>query len=428
LQEKTKKTPDGKIWQIKGCPVRDESGEIVSVIEISDDVTELVSLEDRLRRAQKMEAIGTLAGGIAHDFNNILGAIIGYTEIAELQVPDDSKAKESLKEVLNAGHRARDLVKQILAFSRREGQERIPIQIAPIAKEALKLLRSSLPTTVEIRQKLETDTDIVEADPTQIHQVLMNLCTNAAHAMRKEGGILEVSVHNLELRRWDSESGRFDIPPGNYLRITVSDTGQGMPPEVLERIFEPYFTTKEKGEGTGLGLSVVHGIVKSYGGAITAHSEPEKGSTFHVYFPVIEKKAEVPETEEIAPVPTGNERILFIDDEPTLVDLGKQMLEGLGYKVTTRTSSIEALELFEAKSSQFDLVITDMTMPQMTGDKLAHEVKKIRADVPIILCTGFSEKISGRRDDLKIDGLLMKPVDKIKMAKTIRKVLDKAKT
>jgi PAS domain S-box-containing protein len=406
--------------------VKRENSQIIGYQGIVRDITSQKKIEAQLRQAQKMEAIGTLAGGIAHDFNNILGAIIGYTEIADLQVPKDSKAKESLKEVLNAGRRAKDLVKQILAFSRKGEQERIPIQIGPIVKEALKLLRSSLPTTIEIRQNIKSDTGIVEADPTQIHQILMNLCTNAAHAMREKGGILEVAIRNVEVGDWDSEFGQLDIPPGNYLRLTVSDMGQGMTPEVLERVFEPYYTTKEKGEGTGLGLSVVHGIVKNYGGTIRAYSELGKGSTFHVYFPVIREPAEeVPETDKVAPIPTGNERILFIDDEQSLAQLGKEMLERLGYKVTTRTSSTEALDLFKAKPDQFDLVVTDMTMPNMTGEKLAGELMKVRSDIPVIMCTGFSGRISEEEaKEIGIKAFVMKPLVMRDLAKTVRDVLD----
>jgi PAS domain S-box-containing protein len=424
---------DGRHYEILSAPLPSPDGVVDKAIEVVFDITdrkraeeESEKLQAQLQQAQKVEAIGTLAGGIAHDFNNILGAIIGYTEIADLQVSEGSKAKESLKEVLKAGRRARDLVKQILTFSRRHGQERIPVQISPIVKEALKFLRSSMPATIEISQDIESDTGIVEADPTQIHQILMNLCTNAAHAMREEGGILEVGIRNVEIGSWDSEFGRFDRPPGNYLRLTVSDTGKGMTPEVLERIFEPYFTTKEKGEGTGLGLSVVHGIVKNYGGTITAYSEPGKGTTFHVYLPVVQKEAEgVPKIAEFAPIPTGNEHILFIDDEPALVEMGKQMLERLGYKVTTRTSSMEALELFKAKPDQFDLVITDMTMPHMTGERLAGEIINIRSDIPVVICTGYSVRISEEKaKDMGIKAFVMKPFVIRDLAKTVREVLE----
>ncbi|MBW1796659.1 MAG: PAS domain S-box protein, partial [Deltaproteobacteria bacterium] len=285
---------------------RANDGSILAYQGIIHDMTEHKKLEAQLLQAQKMEAIGTLAGGIAHDFNNILGAIIGYTEIASLQVAEDDKAKESLKEVLKAGRRATDLVKQVLAFSRKGEQERIPVQISPIVKEALKLLRASLPTTIEFRQNIESDTGIVEADPTQIHQILMNLCTNAGHAMREEGGVLEVGIRDVEVGSWDSESGYLDMTPGPYLLLTVSDTGEGMTPEVLGRIFDPYFTTKEKGVGTGLGLAVVHGIVKIHGGTIRAYSEPGKGTTFHVYLPRIKEAKEMAEVESRPGViPTG---------------------------------------------------------------------------------------------------------------------------
>jgi PAS domain S-box-containing protein len=420
------KSRDGtEILCVLTATVKRENDRIIGYQGIIRDMTEQKKLEAQLQQAQKMEAIGTLAGGIAHDFNNILGAIIGYTEIADLQVPEDNKAKESLKEVLKAGRRARDLVKQILAFSRKGEQERIPIQISPIVKEALKLLRSSLPTTIEIRQDIKSDTGIVEADPTQIHQIMMNLCTNASHAMRENGGILEVGIRNVEVGSWDSESGYLDMTPGPYLLLSISDTGQGMTPEVLERILEPYYTTKEKGEGTGLGLSVVHGIVKNYGGTITAYSEPGKGSTFHVYLPVIQEKAEFPEIAEVAPIPTGNEHILFIDDEPALVEIDKQMLERLGYEVTTRTSSMEALELFRTKPDQFDLVITDMTMPHMTGERLANELMNIRSDIPVIICTGYSELISEEKaKEMGIRAFVMKPLVIRDLAKTVRGVLE----
>ena len=405
---------------------RANDGSILAYQGVIRDMTEHKKLESQLRQAQKMEAIGTLAGGIAHDFNNILGAIIGYTEIASLQVPEDNKAKESLKEVMKAGRRARDLVKQILAFSRKGEQERIPVQISLIVKEALKLLRSSLPTTVEIRQNIESDTGIVEADPTQIHQILMNLCTNAGHAMREEGGVLEVGIRNVEVGSWDSELGYLDMTPGPYLLLTVSDTGEGMTPEMLERIFDPYFTTKEKGVGTGLGLAVIHGIVKSHGGTIRAYSEPGKGTTFHAYLPRIKEAKEMAEVESRPGViPTGHERVLFIDDEPVLVEIGKQMLERLGYEVTTRTSSIEALELFRAKPDQFDLVITDMTMPNMTGDKLSRELMQIRSDIPVIICTGYSERITeDKAKGMGIKAFVMKPIVIRDLANTVRKALD----
>jgi nitrogen-specific signal transduction histidine kinase len=370
-----------------------------------------------------MEAIGTLAGGIAHDFNNILGAIIGYTEMALYEAPASSKNRNNMEEVLKAGHRAKDLVQQILAFSRQSEQERQPVLIHLIIKEALKLLRASLPSTIEIRQNIRTDLGAVLADPTQIHQVMMNLCTNAHHAMSEKGGMLGVTLSDVELDVKEVVAYP-DLKPGSYLKLTVSDTGQGMDPNVIERIFDPYFTTKEKGVGTGLGLAVVHGIVKSHGGMITVQSEKGKGSAFQVFFPVVKTQVK-PEAKTMESLHTGNERILFVDDEQALVDLGKKMLESLGYRAECRMSSIEALESFRSQPDKFDLVITDMTMPNMTGERLAKEMMGIRPDIPIILCTGYSERITREEAmELGIKEFVLKPFKINDFANTIRKVLD----
>jgi PAS domain S-box-containing protein len=405
-------------------PIKNNSGEIINFVAVKRDVTEEIKLEDKLRQAQKMEAIGTLAGGIAHDFNNILSAIMGYTELAEYETPEGSKTRDKLKEVLKAGHRAKDLVKQILAFSRQGDQERKPLQINHIVKEALKLLRASLPTTIEIQQNIETDSGIIEADPTQIHQVLMNLCTNAAHAMNNKGGVLVVSVGNVELENKEMGLEYPNVPPGRYVRLTIRDTGHGMSAEIVDRIFDPYFTTKQKGEGTGLGLAVVHGIVKSYGGVITVDSQIGKGSTFNIYLPAIERKIEEEKRTREA-IPKGHQRILFVDDEPSLVDIGRKMLGHLGHEVIVRTSSLEALEAFRNDPERFDLVITDKTMPQMTGFDLARELKQIRQDIPVILCTGFSDTTdSDEAKAMGISGLVMKPIVMREMAKIIKEVFD----
>jgi len=398
---------------------------VVGVQAIVEDISERKKLEVQLLQAQKMEAIGTLAGGIAHDFNNILAAIMGYTELANLDVPEGSNARYKLNEVLKASHRAKDLVRQILAFSHQGRQERKPVEMSPLIKEILRLLRASLPSIIEIRQHIDTDTDIIETDPTQIHQVLMNLCTNAAHAMRENGGVLEVSLKKVDMDGF-AVAQHPDFQPGSYLRLSVSDTGHGMTREVLKRIFDPYFTTKEVGEGTGLGLAVVHGIVKSHEGAITVYSEPGKGSTFQVYFPRIDRAKGVEATQRAEPFPMGKQEcILFVDDEQPLADMGKQMLEHLGYRVAVRMSSIEALKLFQAQPKRFDLVITDMTMPNMTGDKLSRELMGIRPDIPIILCTGFSERITAEKvQELGIREFAMKPLLMSDLAKTIRRVLD----
>jgi PAS domain S-box-containing protein len=391
---------------------------------IIHDLSERKKLESQLLQAQKMEAIGTLAGGIAHDFNNILAIIMGYAQLISWDIPEGSKVSKGLNEVLKASRRARDLVQQILTFSRRSSQERKPVEIGPIVKETLKLLKATLPSTIEIRQRLESNSDVIETDPSQIHQVLMNLCTNAAYAMRENGGILEVSLGEVDLE--ESISATYpDLQAGPYVRMSVSDTGHGIPPELLKRIFDPYFTTKPVGEGTGLGLAVVHGIIKSHGGEITVHSEPGKGTTFHVYLPRMDGAQEIAGSQEPTPLPLGNqERVLLIDDEKALADVGKQMLEQLGYKVTVRTSSIEALELFRTQPERFDLVITDMTMPNMTGDKLAREMVRLRPGIPIILCTGFSEHVTEEKiKKIGIREFVMKPMVMSDLAKTVRRVL-----
>jgi CheY-like chemotaxis protein len=314
------------------------------------------------------------------------------------------------------------LVRQILAFSRQAVYESKPVQIKHITKEALNLLRATLPTTIEIRQDIQSDSAVV-ADPTQIHQVLMNLCTNAGQAMEEKGGTLHVNLVDMQLDS-DFTVKHPGIKPRPYIKLTVSDTGHGMAPDMLGKIFDPYFSTKEPGEGTGLGLSIVHGIVKSCGGTVTAYSEPERGSTFNVFLPVLEKKAEGGGRLD-EPAPRGTERILFIDDEETLADMGKQMLESLGYEVTTRSDGMEALELFRSQPDRFDFVITDMTMPKLTGENLAIELMRIRPDIPVILCTGFSAKISEETAKaLGIRAFLMKPFLKRDVAKTIRRVLD----
>jgi PAS domain S-box-containing protein len=407
----------------------DKYGKLKSAMVVAHDITdrkraleEKSRLEDRLQQAQKMEAIGTLAGGIAHDFNNILSVIIGYTELILMSGNVDAEVKQNLKEIFNASKHARDMVKQILAFSRQSKQERKPIQVAHIVKEAIKMLRASLPTTILIQQQIEKDTGIIEADPTQIHQVLMNLCTNAAHAMNGKDGVMQISLSNVELDHAALEMAP-DLKPGSYLKLSVSDTGHGIAPDAYEKIFDPYFTTKKKEEGTGLGLAVVQGIVKSHNGAVTVESEVGKGTTFHVYLPVIMRKLTA-EEEISTPLPMGHESILFVDDEQPLVEIGKQMLQRLGYTVATRTSSVEALELFKANPDRFDLIITDIVMPNMTGEKLAEKMMDIRSDIPVILCTGYSEKITRKHaSDMGIQSFLMKPLVMRDLATTVRQAL-----
>jgi PAS domain S-box-containing protein len=409
--------------------MRNNSGAIDGLYGVSRDITERkiaeeekARLQSQLQQVQKMESMGTLAGGIAHDFNNILGIIVGNTELAMDDVPEWNPARRNLEEIRTASIRARDVVKQILAFSRKTPQKMKPVRIIPIIKESLKFLRSSIPTTIEIHQNISSESDTVLTDPTQINQVLINLCTNAVHAMGEKGGVLEVSLEDIELDA-GSSMDYYDLSSGKYVRLTVNDTGHGIEPKILKRIFDPYFTTKGVGEGSGMGLSVVHGIVKRYGGGISVSSEPGKGTIFHVLFPCIEDEPE-PKVEIAAEIPRGNERILFVDDEKAMIDAIQPMIERLGYKVTARTSSIEGLEAFRANPDRFDLVITDFTMPNMTGMELANELFKLRSEIPIILCTGYSDHINEEKAKRNgIRAFVMKPVVLDEIANTIRKVL-----
>jgi two-component system cell cycle sensor histidine kinase/response regulator CckA len=409
------------VFTLKGKKVL--QGIFRDVTEWKRTQEEKKKLELQLQQAYKMEAIGTLAGGIAHDFNNILAAMIGYTELARGDLPKHSRTHSNLKEVYKAGLRAKNLVQQILTFSRQRDEEKMPLRVSPIIKEALKLLRASLPATIEIRQKIPSQSDTILGDPTQIHQVLMNLCANAEYAMREHGGVLEVRLLEERLDP-GAASQHLDLKPGAYVRLTVSDTGCGMDSKIVDRIFDPYFTTKELSQGTGMGLAVVHGIVKSHGGSIMVTSTPDKGTTFDVFLPRIETE-QAGEADAIRLTPRGTERILFVDDERGLADIGGQILADLGYDVVARTSSVEALEAFRAQPDRFDLVITDQTMPNMTGADLAQELMQIRPDIPVILCTGYSYMIS--KEEAKAIGIreyVMKPIVSRDMAEVIRKVLD----
>ncbi len=399
---------------------------IVFIIDLTDRKKieeENKNLENRLGQAQKMEAIGTLAGGIAHDFNNILAAIIGYTEMARDDSPSGSTVLYDLDKVLKAADRAKSLVNQILTFSRQGDTECIPIQPSSIVHEAIKMLRPSLPVTIEINENIDSEVGLISADPTQIHQILMNLGTNAFHAMEDTGGKLDISLTEIDLCREDIASEPH-IDSGTFIQLSVRDSGPGMTQEVKDKIFDPYFTTKGVGKGTGMGLSIVHGIIKNYGGFITLSSEPGKGTTFHVFLPVIREKM-LSEKEIVELVPIGKERILFVDDEETLTDLGKHLLEKLGYHVTVRNSSIEALETFQNQPDLFDIVITDQTMPGMTGTDLARRMIQIRPDIPVVLCTGYSTVTSEEKaKSIGIKEFALKPLSKKNLAVLIRKVLD----
>lgn len=396
-----------------------------------DDVTEQVDAElektkllTQLQHAQKMEAIGALASGIAHDFNNILTPILGYADMIKNETPADSHVCAYLTAVLSAGNRAKDLVSQILSFSRQREQDRQPVHIHLIVKEALKLLRASIPTTIAIQADIDQKCCQVLADPSQIHQIIMNLCTNSSHAMRATGGVLAVSLAPVDIGPEDAKNISPELAPGPYVHLEIRDSGHGMDHMTLERIFEPYFTTKKEGEGTGLGLPVVHNIVKSHGGHITATSELGKGATFHVYLPRLLQTG-APLAHALEPLPEGNERILLVDDEEVIMRMEELMLTDLGYRVTALKNSEKAWQIFSARPDDFDLIITDMTMPHLTGLELTLKILAIRPDIPIIMCTGFSELVN--EEQAKEQGVreyLMKPVMKRDMSSAIRRALD----
>jgi PAS domain S-box-containing protein len=415
----------------KGEHIKDKSGKVILTIGMVQDVTERKraeeekqELEKQLQQTQKMESIGTLAGGIAHDFNNILSSIFGYAEMVQDDLEPGGDAYDMQEQVLKAAGRAKDLVQQILLFSRQTDQERMPLRPDLIIKEALKLLRSSIPTTIEIKQYIPADCGCILADSTQIHQVIMNLCTNAYHAMREKGGVLSVSLSKTEIHEADISFNTLEVDPGNYIKLEVADTGHGIDQLTLEKIFNPYFTTKPKGEGTGLGLAVVHGIVKSWGGCIKVYSEPGKGTTIHIYLPRLDSEADGLEKRKDRALPKGKERILFVDDEDAVLHMTLRVLENLGYQVTAFTDSHKALKAFQAQPNDFDLLITDMTMPHITGLELSKQVFTIRPEMPVIICTGFSELISEEQAyALGIKGYLAKPVLRADLANTIRNVL-----
>ncbi len=426
-------TTDGSLrWLMsRGQPLRDAEGKVLKYHGIVIDITERKQsraeqdkLQAQLNQTQKMESIGTLAGGIAHDFNNILFPIIGYTEMLMEDLSEgNSSIRNDLNQVYTGALRARDLVQQILAFARQEENELKLMKMQPIIKEAMKLIRSTIPTSISIRQNLQSDCRPVTADPTQIHQIVMNLATNAYHAMEENGGELTVNLKEIQLGQDDLINP--DMSPGLYACLTICDTGLGMVKDVMNRIFDPFFTTKEKGKGTGMGLSVVHSIVKHMNGEIRVYSEPGKGTEFQVYLPVVGNASEKPAAKADEPMQGGGESILLVDDEQAIIAIEKRILERLGYQVTTRPGSLEALEAFRADPDTFDLVITDMSMPNLSGDQLANQLIRIRPDIPILLCTGYSENMTDEKiKSLGIKGFLMKPIAIKEFAQKIRDVLD----
>jgi len=415
----------GLIWtEASYVLLKNPDGSVAGSVSSSRNITDRKRFEEQLRQSQKMEAIGTLAGGIAHDFNNILGAIIGYTELSQDLTDDAETLQSNLLEVLKAAERAKNLVRQILAFSRKSESELKALPLHLVVKEALNLLRSSIPTTISIKADIASANDIVIADATQMHQIVMNLCTNAAHAMRQGGGVLEVTLKAVDLDDY-SVGAYFNIAPGPYVRLSFKDTGTGIPGNIIDRIFEPFFTTKELGAGTGMGLAVVHGIVKSLKGDIKVYSEPGRGTVFHVLLPRVE--AALPDQRAAPPaLPRGSESVLLVDDEQALLDAGGQILGSLGYRVTAMKSPLDALELFSKNPSAFDVVITDQTMSGLTGYELAQRLMEMRKDLPVILCTGYSDLVTAESALAGgIKAFVIKPLTRFAVAETIRAALDK---
>jgi PAS domain S-box-containing protein len=415
---------DGQVrhLEVTVSPVRDSRGKIINYVSVERDVSPEVKLKKQLQQAQKMQALGTLAGGIAHDFNNVLMPIIINSEMLLWDTEEGDQSHRLLEQCLEAANRGKDLIHQIVTFSRREVKEHKPVNVVPIVKEALKLLRASLPATVHISKEIAPSLGMVRSDPTQIHQVLMNLCSNAAAAMDPDGGHLRISVKPLHLD--ESSPHYFDLEPGSYLELAVQDDGEGIDPKIMDRIFDPFYTTRERGEGTGMGLAVVDGIVRSHGGTILVESRPGDGSTFRVYLPMSEnvrpRRSSRPDS-----LPGGDERVLVVDDEKAVVFSETSILERLGYTVVSTSDSTEALELLEKDPSAFDAIVTDQTMPDLTGAELAKAALELRPELPIVLCTGYSHVLGETEAKrIGIKEYLLKPVNPRKLAVTLRRALD----
>jgi PAS domain S-box-containing protein len=420
---------DGNIiWvSINARPIYDTEGQLLHFEGLVQDITQRKKIENQLRQAQKMEAIGTLAGGIAHDFNNILGVIIGCSELALSNLPNHHSSKADIEKVLDAGLGAKSLVRQILTFSRQSESDSLPLILPPFLKEVTKFLRSSLPSTIDIQLSITTPNGVVLADPIQIQQILMNLCSNSAHAMSPDGGQLFITLSDVTVS--DTHTDQLpDLKTGNYLKLTVRDTGVGIPEDCIHRIFDPFFTTKKVGEGTGLGLSVVHGIVKKHGGAVLVDSTPGKCTIFDVFLPKLEHPDITIVTEQISDLPKGSEQILLVEDEEILADILHRILSALGYEVYTTTSSVEALKMFFESPDRFDLIIADHMMPELTGIMFAKEIRQIRPKLPIILCTGLKDKYAEEEaNKANVTRILVKPIRRDELALVLREVLDESR-
>lgn len=397
---------------------------VYDISERKNSEKQKAKMQSALQQTQRLDSLGILAGGIAHDFNNILSAIIGYTDLTKINCLGNRKVQYYLDQLSSASNRAKNLVKQILNFSRQSGLEKQPVEIERIVIEALDLIRASIPSSIHITRNIPSNLGIVIANETQIHQIVINLCTNAYQAIKNEAGSIVVDLATINISRYDSVNYP-DLEPGDYIKLIITDTGLGIPTEILSKIFDPYFTTKKVGDGTGLGLSTVHGIVKDHRGSIKVYSELDKGTTFQVFLPKANSKHTESQIKE-EQLPRGTETILFVDDEKLLLEIGKELLESLGYRVETRASSVDALEAFRAQPEKYNLIVSDMTMPNYTGEYLAMEARKISPEIPIILCTGYSTSLdSNRLDKLGISKILMKPVTIHELALDVRLALDR---
>jgi len=427
IEQRKMSMPNNRRWRVTTIPIEDDTGKLQNVLYVGDDITEYLTIDKEVRQTHKLESLGTLAGGIAHDFNNILSGIVGYTELSLAIVKEEGALKDYLLELAQAGKRATALVRQILTFTRRGEGKLVNTEIPIIAKEVLQLLRSTLPTTIELKKKIDNNVAPVLADPVQIHQIIMNLCTNASHAMEPYGGVLTVTIGKAVLPPQFFERNR-DLLPGEYLQLSVSDTGCGMNQEVVASIFDPYFTTKPPGQGTGLGLSVVHGIVKDCGGHITVDSSVGRGSTFTIYLPTVERTVSHDVVTVIGGRLGGTETILVVDDEPVILEVTKIYLQMQGYKVQTEKNSQAALNTFRDNPQAIDLLISDVTMPHLTGDRLARECLAVRPDLPIILMTGYTDLVTDQSlQDLGVRALMMKPLVGKTFLTKVRRLLDEGK-